>query len=72
MALSSLTGTLTPAVPFDFNQSLRFVARFNPRQGEPARAAGGITQAVRIEGRTVVFRVESTGTIETPRLADTT
>lgn len=71
MVTHSFTATLTPTAPFDFDQSLRFAARFNPRQAMPSQAPRSITQAVRVEGQTVVFRVESLGTMADPRLSCT-
>jgi DNA-3-methyladenine glycosylase II len=72
MALHVTSGTLTPTPPFDFEQSLRFVARFNPRQVEEGTAAPRtIAQAIRAEGQTIVFQAESAGTVEAPRVGYT-
>jgi DNA-3-methyladenine glycosylase II len=72
MTLHLTTGTLTPTPPFDFDQTLRFVARFNPRQVDEGTAVPRtIAQAIRVQGQTVVFQAASTGTIEAPHVAYT-
>jgi DNA-3-methyladenine glycosylase II len=71
MPLHALSATLAPTPPFDFNQALRFVERFHPRRAEPGLTAHSITRAVRAADRTVVFAVESTGTVKAPALAYT-
>lgn len=60
--------TLTPTPPFDFAQSLAFIGGFPLTRGEPGVAEGTIARAVTIEGRTIVFRVASSGTVAEPRL----
>ncbi|MCZ7542265.1 MAG: DNA-3-methyladenine glycosylase 2 family protein [Anaerolineae bacterium] len=65
-------GALHPTPPFDFARSLDFLRRFEPVRGEQAIAPGALTKAVRIAGRTVVFRVtDAGGDVEAPRLAYT-
>ena len=71
MPLRTVTGRLAPVPPFDFEQTLRFAGRFNPRADEPGTAARSLTRAVRAAGETVVFGVESTGTTDAPELAYT-
>ncbi|MDP9342580.1 MAG: DNA-3-methyladenine glycosylase 2 family protein [Actinomycetota bacterium] len=66
---ASLRLRATP--PFDFSRSLRFLETFPPAAGEQTTAGGVLTRALRTGGRTVVFRVRSTGTVEAPRLAAT-
>jgi DNA-3-methyladenine glycosylase II len=69
MPLHTAAGFLTPTAPFDFNQSLRFAARFHPRESDPGLTAHSLTRAVRVAGHTLVFSVESEGSVEAPRLA---
>ncbi len=62
---------LRATAPFDFGRSLRFLEYFPPAARDQTTADGVLTRAVRSGGRTVVFRVRSTGTVEAPRLAAT-
>src|SRR5688572_16976101 len=71
MPLRTVTGLLTPVAPFDFDQTLRFAARFNPRAAEPGVGPKSLTRAVRAATQPVAFRVESTGTTGAPELAYT-
>lgn len=62
------SGSLSPTAPFDFSQSLRFYARFNPRAGDAEADPHTIVQAVRAAGRTVVFEAAGSGTPGAPRV----
>ncbi|HEX9371867.1 MAG TPA: hypothetical protein VF897_12715 [Roseiflexaceae bacterium] len=66
--LYSTTGQLTPTPPFDFDRSLEFLGSFGPTAGEQSLAARALTKAARVNGQTIVFRLISTGGVETPRL----
>jgi DNA-3-methyladenine glycosylase II len=61
-------GTLTAASPFDFNQSLRFLGEFLPAMGHQVIDSGTLTKAVSHDGSVIVFRVRSTGTIDSPQI----
>ena len=67
----STSGTLTPTAPFDFGKSLQFINRFGPMAGEQAATQRALTKAVFVGGQAIVFRLESTGSIEQPLLAYT-
>ncbi len=69
--LHSITGTLTPRVPFDFAKTLGFLYGFGPTAGEQALAVDSVTKALTLQGRAVAFQVRSTGTVEQPALAYT-
>jgi DNA-3-methyladenine glycosylase II len=66
-----MTGTLQPQAPFDFECSLAFLGMFPPMHGEQRLADRSLTKAVSIDGQPIVFRVRSTGTVETPQMAYT-
>jgi DNA-3-methyladenine glycosylase II len=68
MTLYTVTGHLTPAPPFDFARSFEFLGGFQPSAGEQTLDAHTLTKAVLVDGQTIVFRVASSGEIETPRL----
>ncbi len=51
MPLQFETGTLTAALPFDFEQSLAFLRGFEPMQGEQDIAEGKLTKAIRVPER---------------------
>lgn len=59
---------LRPTPPFDFGQSLAFLGGFPLMRGDTEIADGSLTRAVVAGGETVVFRVESRGTIDAPLL----
>ncbi|HEY6460748.1 MAG TPA: hypothetical protein VIY73_11380 [Polyangiaceae bacterium] len=54
--------------PFDFAHTLAFVEGFSPMASEQHVDGGRITKAISIDGRAVVYRVESDGVREHPRL----
>ncbi len=62
---------LRPTAPFDFGQSLAFLDGFPLMRGDTTIADGALTRAVVVDGATVVFRVESRGTIDEPSLHGT-
>jgi DNA-3-methyladenine glycosylase II len=55
--LSVTKGVLPARPPFDFGLTLEFLRRFEPMAGEQAIAGESLTKALRMNGRTVVFRV---------------
>ena len=59
---------LRPTAPFDFGQSLAFLDGFPLMRGDTTIADGALSRAVVVDGATVVFRVESRGTIDEPLL----
>lgn len=67
-ATHTTTVTLHPVAPFDFGQSLAFIGEFPPTEAEQTLATQTLTKGLRVCGRTVVFRVQSVGTVETPAL----
>jgi DNA-3-methyladenine glycosylase II len=69
MTFASISGTLTPVPPFDFDKSLAFLSHFRPALGEQKTDEGQLTKAISVDGQTVVFQVRSTGTIQAPELA---
>lgn len=69
--LATVTGSLTPTAPFDFTQSLKFIGGFAITEREQTLGDGSLTRAVSIGGQPVVFRVQSTGTVEQPQLVYT-
>jgi DNA-3-methyladenine glycosylase II len=68
MNLSTSTGTLTPAPPFDFDKSLDFLQGFSPTRDEQSLAARLLTKAIMVAGQPVVFQARSSGSVEAPRL----
>ena len=68
MDLYTASGVLTPAAPFDFEQSLDFLGMFTPTRGEQTLAPRTLTKAVMIGGQPVVFRVAGAGSADAPRL----
>ena len=61
-------GSLRPTAPFDLAKSLDFLGMFPPMQEEQTMNEVSLTKAVRVGGRTIVFRLKSTGTIKMPAL----
>ncbi len=57
-----------PRRPFSFEQSLGFLRRFPPTQGEWAIVDGTILGAARVDGQTVSFRLTGAGSTDTPSL----
>jgi DNA-3-methyladenine glycosylase II len=68
MPLSTATGAIAARAPFDFQQSIAFLGRFSPMAGEQILARGALVKALRIDGSTVVFRVEGDAGDAAPRL----
>src|SRR5438105_5828787 len=66
--MESNTLTLHPTPPFDFNKTLDFLEGFSPTRGEQSLTARVLTKAIWVAGQVVVFRVQSSGTLEAPRL----
>jgi DNA-3-methyladenine glycosylase II len=67
--MQQIQGTLTPKPPFDFDKSLEFLGHFRPAMGEQKTLDGILTKAISINGQVIVFRVQSTGTLDAPELA---
>jgi len=66
MLMHHTTIDFTPAPPFDFAHTRRFIGDFAPGEGEQQMAGATLTRALRIAGQTVVCRVASHGTVEAP------
>lgn len=71
MTIHESATELKPRAPFDFGQSLAFLGGFPLMRGETGIADGALTRAVVVAGETVVFRVESRGTVDAPLLQAT-
>lgn len=71
MSLHILSGELTATPPFDFNQSLTFLAGFRSERGAFQIEDETFTRAITIDGVPIAFRVHSVGTVEAPKLAYT-
>ncbi len=71
MTLSTINGTLNPTAPFDFSQTLKFLGMFMPGRGEQTTDGNACIKALPINGRAVVAKVTSRGTIEQPQVAYT-
>jgi DNA-3-methyladenine glycosylase II len=59
--LSVSKGVLPATSPFDFGMTLEFLRTFEPMAGEQAVTDEALTKALRVDGRTVVFRVSAAG-----------
>ncbi len=59
---------LKPRPPFSFGQSLAFLKRFPPTQGERVVAGDAVLGAARVDGRTFGFRIEEAGSMDAPAL----
>jgi DNA-3-methyladenine glycosylase II len=53
-------GQLVPRQPYSFARTLRFLTTFTPCAGEQEVTAAHFSKAIRLDGQTVVFRVEGT------------
>ncbi len=71
MTLYTESGALHPTPPFDFARSLDFLRIFMPMRGEQTFMTDSLTKAVSVGGRTIVFRVMSSGGVEEPQLTYT-
>jgi DNA-3-methyladenine glycosylase II len=61
-------GTLRPTAPFDFDQSLDFLATFPPMHGEQVLSEHTLTRAAWASHVPVAFKLWSTGSVEEPEL----
>jgi len=61
-------GTLRPAAPFDFDQSLDFIQTFSPMHGEQLVSETTLTRAAWASQTPVAFKLRATGTVEEPEL----
>jgi DNA-3-methyladenine glycosylase II len=68
MKLYSANGQLKPKPPFDFEQSLDLIGGFPPMGGEQTLGPRTLGKTVSLQGRPVVFDLESAGTVEAPAL----
>jgi len=68
LKLYSQSGVLQPVPPFDFSKSLDFLGIFAPMQDEQIISEGSLTKAISIDGKAIVFRIVSSGTIGDPQL----
>ncbi|HEY6286653.1 MAG TPA: hypothetical protein VIX20_13395 [Ktedonobacteraceae bacterium] len=62
------SGILIPTPPFDFNKSLNFLGVFMPTKQEQTISSHTLTKAISIDGQTVVFQLNSSGTTAKPEL----
>jgi DNA-3-methyladenine glycosylase II len=62
-------GILKPVAPFDFDQSLDFIATFPPMHGEQLVSERTLTRAVWASQTPVAIRLWATGSVEEPELA---
>lgn len=61
-------GELHPRAPFDFSQSLAFLATFGPATSEQRQDGQSLTRALAVDGQAVVYRLTSVGAVDDPRL----
>ena len=66
--LYSEEGSLRPTPPLDFAKSLDFLGMCPPMQEDQTVSELSLTKAIRVGGRTIVFRLKPTGTIKMPAL----
>lgn len=59
---------LCPQAPFDFHQSLRFLAQARAMASEHEVQGEVLIKALRVDGVTVLVRLQSRGTVTAPRL----
>ncbi len=71
MTQYSISGSLPVTPPFDFAQSLHFLAHFPPMYGEQDITATSLTKAIAVNGDCVVFRLHGGGTVEQPEVCYT-
>ncbi|HEX2909636.1 MAG TPA: DNA-3-methyladenine glycosylase 2 family protein [Chloroflexia bacterium] len=67
----SAKGLLKPKAPYSFDRTLEFLEMFAPTQNEQTLVKGVLTKAVRINGQTIAFQIESKGSLQAPELAYT-
>lgn len=68
MKLHTVTGTLTPAAPFDFEQTLDFLGGFGAMTGEQTLAPRSLSKTLALNGEAIVFQLVSRGTVDKPAL----
>ncbi len=66
--MHTVCAELKPVAPFDFGQSLAFLAGFSLTRGDVAITADILTRAVVVAGEPVVFRVVGRGSVDAPTL----
>jgi DNA-3-methyladenine glycosylase II len=64
----TVTGTLNPTPPFDFDKSLNFLGVFMPTKQEQTISSHTLSKAISIDGQIIVFQLISIGTTEKPGL----
>jgi DNA-3-methyladenine glycosylase II len=60
--------SLTAQPPFDFRHTLNFLGIFAPAKGEQNIADAILTKAMRLNGQTIVFRIQSIVQMDAPQL----
>lgn len=68
MSLYTYSGTLTPAAPFNFEHSLRFLGKFRPMMGQQIIHESSLTKAFYADEHIALFTVTSTGTSDQPQM----
>lgn len=68
MKIQTLTGSLYPTAPFDFERTLDFLGSFTPMHGEQTLAPRAVTKTITVDGQAVLFQLVSQGTPDAPRL----
>lgn len=71
MSLQQQAFALQPTPPFDFTHSLNFIEHFAPSAQEQTLDQRVVRKAIRAAGQTVVVELQSTGTVDAPRLEGT-
>ncbi len=71
MSLHTITGTLNPTAPFNFDHSLRFLGKFRPMMGQQTIHDASLIKAFYVGGQVALFAVTSTGTDDHPQMTYT-
>lgn len=66
--MDSTAGTLTPVAPFDFEKTLTFLGGFYASMNDQVVESNALTRAIALNGRAIVFRLSSRGTVDEPLL----
>ena len=59
----TVSGTVIPTPPFDFDKSLNFLGVFMPTKLEQTVSSHTLTKAISIDGQTIVFQLISSSTL---------
>lgn len=68
MTFQSEPHNLSARAPFDFTQTLKFLGTFKPVIGSQTIAGQSLTKAWHLGEKVIVFRLQSSGTVEQPQL----